>query len=130
MPIHKFQGCPNRLLVAQHVRSTVNCYECGKPRCIYSKKALTTREGRALRRVLDKYHYSFIRYGLGSLVACTKLLKFSFYNFISLKMMILSQHHLKLVFYIKGYQLVKEKSSISHLWKKIVFRVLLKIMKK
>ena len=74
--------------------------------------------------------FSFIRYGLGSLVACTKLLKFSFSNFISLKKMILSQHHLKLMFYIKGYQFVKEKSSISHFMKKkIVFRVFLKIMK-
>ena len=53
-----FKGCPNRQLVAQHVRSAVHCYECGKPRCIYSKKSLTTREERALRRLTEKFQYT------------------------------------------------------------------------
>ncbi|XP_053376613.1 uncharacterized protein LOC123531671 [Mercenaria mercenaria] len=52
------QGCPNRALVAQNVRSTVNCYECRKPRCIYAKKALTVREERGLKRMLERYHYT------------------------------------------------------------------------
>ena len=74
--------------------------------------------------------YSFKRYGLRFLVACTKLLKFSFSNFIPLKMMILSQHHLNLTLYTKGYQFVKEKSSVLHFMEtKKVVRVFLKIMK-
>ena len=40
------------------MRSSVSCYECEKPRCIYSKKALTAREERSLRRLLEKYQYT------------------------------------------------------------------------
>ncbi|CAG2252359.1 unnamed protein product [Mytilus edulis] len=31
------EGCENRILFAQNVRSTVTCLECDKPRCVYSK---------------------------------------------------------------------------------------------
>ena len=44
--------------MAQHVRSKVNCYDCGKPRCIYAKKDLTNNQSRNLRLVLQKHDYS------------------------------------------------------------------------
>ncbi|KAH3799093.1 hypothetical protein DPMN_152696 [Dreissena polymorpha] len=49
------QGCQNKFQVGQNARSIVCCYECQKPRCIYSKKTLTTREERALKRIQEKY---------------------------------------------------------------------------
>ncbi|CAC5408779.1 unnamed protein product [Mytilus coruscus] len=54
----EIQGVRNAGLVGQNVRSTVKCYECTKPRCIYSKKKLTTRELRGMSRILEKYDYS------------------------------------------------------------------------
>lgn len=58
--IHFFnlQGIRNAGLVGQNVRSLVNCYECSKPRCIYSKRKLTTRELRGVSKILEKYDYS------------------------------------------------------------------------
>ena len=52
-----FQGVRNQGLVAQNVRKIVRCYECHKPRCVYSKKSLTVRESRAFERLLTKYDY-------------------------------------------------------------------------
>ncbi|XP_052286063.1 uncharacterized protein LOC127881900 [Dreissena polymorpha] len=56
--LKKLQVCPNTVLVVQNVCSTVSCFKCDKPRCIYSKKALMTREERCLKRLLEKYTYS------------------------------------------------------------------------
>jgi len=58
--IHFFnlQGIRNAGLVGQNVRSLINCFECLKPRCIYSKRKLTTRELRGVSRILEKYDYS------------------------------------------------------------------------
>ncbi|WAR09165.1 hypothetical protein MAR_019123 [Mya arenaria] len=57
-------GCQNRMLVAQNVRLTVTCQECEKPRCIYAKKALSQREARALRRLMEKYIYTYLLQGV------------------------------------------------------------------
>ncbi|VDI74370.1 Hypothetical predicted protein [Mytilus galloprovincialis] len=53
----EIQGVRNQGLVAQNVRKIVRCYECHKPRCVYSKKSLTVRESRAFERLLTKYDY-------------------------------------------------------------------------
>ncbi|KAL3889845.1 hypothetical protein ACJMK2_002172 [Sinanodonta woodiana] len=37
---------------------TVNCCECLKPRCIYTKTKLTARDQRALTHTLEKYDYT------------------------------------------------------------------------
>ncbi|VDI28053.1 Hypothetical predicted protein [Mytilus galloprovincialis] len=52
------EGCENRILFAQNVRSTVTCTECDKPRCVYSKLKLTPRDVRALKHTIDKYYYT------------------------------------------------------------------------
>ncbi|CAG2233893.1 unnamed protein product [Mytilus edulis] len=52
------EGCENRILFAQNVRSTVTCLECDKPRCVYSKLKLTPRDVRALKHTIDKYDYT------------------------------------------------------------------------
>ncbi|CAC5376627.1 unnamed protein product [Mytilus coruscus] len=54
----QMQGILNAGLVGQNVRRTVSCYECGKPRCIYAKKTLTSREARTLNRMLEKHDYT------------------------------------------------------------------------
>ena len=59
MCIHiDFQGVRNDGLVAQNVRKIVKCFNCGKPRCVYSKKSLSMRDSRAFDRIMDKYDYS------------------------------------------------------------------------
>ncbi|CAC5366714.1 unnamed protein product [Mytilus coruscus] len=86
------QGCENRILVAQNVRSTVTCTECDKPRCVYSKLKLTPRDVRALKHRIDKYDYTcgailapegdvlhgkvFVRLQM----ACTTHIEFSYYG--------------------------------------------------
>ncbi|XP_033730159.1 uncharacterized protein LOC117319474 [Pecten maximus] len=52
------QGCTNRILVAQNARKTILCEECAKPRCVYSRRALTLREERSFRRIKDRYNYT------------------------------------------------------------------------
>ena len=52
------KGCKNSFLVGQHVKKIVHCSECNKLRCIYSKKALTSREDRGFRRLLENYDYT------------------------------------------------------------------------
>ncbi|XP_071122564.1 uncharacterized protein [Mytilus edulis] len=52
------QGVKNNQLTAQNVRKTVTCVECGKPRCLYSKKQLSVRESRSLTRLLEKHDYT------------------------------------------------------------------------
>jgi hypothetical protein len=52
------QGCENRILVAQNVRSTINCTECDKPRCVYAKLKLNPRDMRALKNTTDNYDYT------------------------------------------------------------------------
>lgn len=47
------QRCKNSVLVDQNVRSTVTCTEYMKPRCIYAKSELTTREERYLKHTLE-----------------------------------------------------------------------------
>ncbi|XP_076103163.1 uncharacterized protein LOC143072213 [Mytilus galloprovincialis] len=56
----QMQGIRNAGLVGQNVRRTVACYECGKPRCIYAKKSLTSREARTLNRMLEKHDYTCV----------------------------------------------------------------------
>ncbi|XP_033752909.1 uncharacterized protein LOC117336468 [Pecten maximus] len=52
------QGCKNNVLTAQNVRLIINCRECEKPRCIYSKLRLTPRDSRSLKHTLEKYDYT------------------------------------------------------------------------
>lgn len=56
--IYSLAGLWNRILIAQNVRSTVTCTECGKPRCVYSKLKLTPRDVRALKHTIEKYDYT------------------------------------------------------------------------
>ncbi|XP_076080052.1 uncharacterized protein LOC143050825 [Mytilus galloprovincialis] len=41
----EIQGVRNQGLVAQNVRKIVRCYECHKPRCVYSKNSGDALEG-------------------------------------------------------------------------------------
>ncbi|XP_048764718.1 uncharacterized protein LOC130046902 [Ostrea edulis] len=91
-PLPDLQGCENRMLVAQNVRSTIKCTECDKPRCIYSKLKLNPRDLRALKHTTDKYDYTcgailapegdvlhgkvFTRLQL----ACTSHIEFAYYS--------------------------------------------------
>jgi len=52
------QGVKTQGMVAQNVRKVVRCYECNKPRCVYSKQILTIREARAFKRLMEKHDYS------------------------------------------------------------------------
>jgi len=52
-----FQGIRNAGVVAQNVRRIVHCYECLKPRCIYSQEKLSVRDMRALSHILKKHDY-------------------------------------------------------------------------
>ncbi|XP_052092776.1 uncharacterized protein LOC127729151 [Mytilus californianus] len=52
------QGCKNNMLTAQNVRMTVNCKECDKPRCVYSKLKISARDTRSQRHILEKYDYT------------------------------------------------------------------------
>lgn len=53
-----FLCCKNSVLVGQNVRMTVDCTDCTKPRCIYSKLKLTQREMRGLKLLLNSHDYS------------------------------------------------------------------------
>ena len=54
----KEQGCKNKELTAQRVRSVVKYFACKKPCCIYAKVKLTTIQACILIKTLEKYHYS------------------------------------------------------------------------
>ncbi|WAR00571.1 hypothetical protein MAR_024943 [Mya arenaria] len=78
------QGVKNSALVAQNVRRTIDCSECDKPRCVYSKKSLTLRDSRSLGRLLEKYDYTrgslitpevFVRLQL----SCISPIEFAYY---------------------------------------------------
>lgn len=52
------QGCPNSFLTAQRVRGTVECKECQKPRCFYSRTMLSDGERAELQHVREELEYS------------------------------------------------------------------------
>ena len=52
------QGCDSSMFTAQRVRLTVNCSECGKPRCLYSRTALSTGDQDRLKMELEQFEYS------------------------------------------------------------------------
>ena len=70
-----------------------------------------------------------MKYGVRSLVARTQSLKSSFSRFICLKLMGVSQHHFKSMFFNIFYPFVWEKSTLWSFIFFYVFRVCLKIMK-
>ena len=53
--VFMFQGCKSSVLVSQNVRDVVTCVQCNKLRCIYSERALSNRENRKLKSILNKY---------------------------------------------------------------------------
>lgn len=52
------KGCPNRVLTGQNLRPSLKCFQCSKPRCIYSKKALTASEFMSLKKLMETQQYS------------------------------------------------------------------------
>lgn len=57
LPLHK-QGIRNKGLVGQNVRKVVRCYDCNKPRCVYSKKAFSLRDARDFNRLTERHDYT------------------------------------------------------------------------
>ena len=55
--VFMFQGCKSSVLVSQNVRDVVTCVQCNKLRCIYSERALSNRENRKLKSILNKYSF-------------------------------------------------------------------------
>ena len=52
------QGCKNKELIAQRVRTVVKCFSCKKLRCVYAKDKLSTIQTRLLKKTLENYDYS------------------------------------------------------------------------
>ena len=52
------QGCDSSMFTAQRVRSTVECTECCKPRCLFSKTSLSAGEREQLEKEMEQLEYS------------------------------------------------------------------------
>ena len=52
------QGCDNTMFTAQRVRGTVVCSECSKPRCFYSRVAISLPQLQQLTQELEHFEYS------------------------------------------------------------------------
>ena len=52
------QGCDGSMFTAQRVRSAIQCSECLKPRCLYSKTSLSSGQLNQLSTELEQCEYS------------------------------------------------------------------------
>ena len=75
---HSFmKGCKNNVLTGQNARDLITCYECKKPRCIYSKNVLTVRQKRTIKRMQEGMDYT-----CGAMIAEEDI--FMFFKFLFL----------------------------------------------